>query len=508
MTTPTIQVDGLKTIGPTRPADSPNESKSEGTIVASAPSPQLSVSHHLTAEQLGRLSSDPRVIDCLKKFNFSEVPVKNLAEHVGFDQNELKMLDIFWDAEFNNSWIYLSPKIICEDLKYSSVAHFAADVLMGLTCENGTNRYINGVDWMEVPKTHELVVLYNKLIIDPSIINDVPKKRGPVVKHYIVRGKTFKKIVARASKADAFRDYFLKVEELAILMRDFMNALLKYNLFQRDEELERHRAESTRVSAEQSAVINQLKDSLLVKNSTGWFYIASSNYDLKKNHFKLGITENLDSRLGQYSTTFSTEDTRVWYCDYWSVHEPGVIEKATKVLLKPFNLKIAGRTTRDESYYMNYNFLHKLVAQLCAGHSAAVEYTNHLLSDYEAIITRPSLVVPKPPPQKLLMIEMKIATGDSSITIPLDIDNMSADQQAHACEEIINAFVRTKVEVDASGAEMPKVPITWCDLETFINSNVPRGSKTKVKYATIKNVIGRIAAGIRSIDYRARKARA
>lgn len=505
-----IQVDE-KTIGPMKPADSPRESKSEECDgVVSATSGEHAAAHLLTEEQLGRLSNDQRVIDCLKKFNFTEVPVRSLAEHVGFDQNELKMLDVFWDAEFNNSWIYLSPIIVLDHLQYGSMRNFHNDVLLQMISdpndpEKSIPRYINDVEYKEVSVSNELVCAYN-LNDEVSAIRKTTPKRGVAQKYYIVKGKTFKKIVARAGKADTFRDYFLKVEELAILMRDFMVALLKYYNSQKDEEIARNRADANRLSKEQSDVINQLKGSVIIKNPTGWFYIATSKADMLKNHFKLGITENLDSRLVQYNT-FSNNDTRVWYCDYWPVHDPSVIEKATKSLLNPYNLKVPGRTIRDESYYMNYDALHELVARLCAGHHNAVEYINRISSDYESIIKRPSKAVPKPPPEKLLRIEMKIATGGNALTIPLDIDSMPETEQAKVCEDIINAYVRMKTSAgDPVAATIPPVPLTWRELETFINSNVSRGSKTKVKYGAIKNVIGRISASIRSIEYRARKA--
>jgi hypothetical protein len=472
-------------------------------------------------DQLRHLSISPNVITCLRKFGFTEVPIKALAQHLGFNDAELQMLDIFWEPTFNDSWIYLSKKIICEDMGYSTVAHFHADVLEPDEKDGKKKkRYTKGVDWMEVPKTHELVIAWENLIIEKSIIKNAAHKRGPATKYYIARGKAFKKMVMLAGKGDEFRDYFLKMEPLASLLHEFTNGLIKYNSYLEKKLITEQNKRITVLEAQtagvsqQKELIEQIASSLAIKKNTGWLYIATSQQDLAANHFKIGITENLDRRLDSYSSTFSTPATKVFYCDYWSLHEPKAVEKLSKVILKTYHLKDPARKKQDETYILNYDVLWRIVSHLCSGYSSAVDAVNKQLVTYKEDITKPSACRPKLPPKTILCIEMKITADDQSITIPLDLDEMTEVERADACKKIINGYVRAStphkaydITSDEKEAITPKIKIEWTELEKFIKEKIPHGKKGKVKSTAWKRIISGMLAGIKNIDYTGKKAR-
>lgn len=486
----------------------------------------------LTSAQLNDLSSDSRVIDCLKKFDFGEVPVGQLAEHVGFNPAELKMLGVFWEPAFNNSWIYMSPTLVCENLRYSSMKDFHTDVLHQLIPDpedpnKSIPRYILGIDYKEVSESDSIVQAYN-LSEEKSSLRKTTHKRGSVQKYVIVSGKAFKKIVMRAGKADAFRDYFLKVEELAILMRDFMNALLRFNAWcekrrteqliaGKDNELNAMRAQTAGLD-QRAELIKAVGKNLTPMAPNGWVYIASSQIDAAVNHFKLGSTTDLKSRLDVYTKTFSNPATEVFYCNYWRIYEPKVIENIAKVLLKRYHFKSETRVRQDETYIMNYRLFESIIATLCANHCGATEFVDGRIDRFAADVSEPSTVVPRQLPVAPLCIEMKMTADDKTIEIPVDISNLSDLEKTKIATEIVNAYVRNKTgdrkyDVARDPNEVPsdtadsdkKIQIAWSDLHQFIKDRTARGNKTKVAQSGLKSMFSSVLTGIGSLDYRTRK---
>jgi hypothetical protein len=310
-----------------------------------------------------------------------------------------------------------------------------------------------------------------------------------------------------ASNGDDFREYMLKMEPIAVLLHEITNGLIKYNSFLKDEKISSLEAQ-TAGHNQQSALIKQIGESMAFKNPTGWFYIATSQIDLAVNHFKLGITENLHSRLKQYSTTFSTPATEVFYCDYWSLHEPKMVEKISKIVLKSYHLKNESRKKQDETYILNYDIIHNIISQLCTGYASVIDLVNHQLANYKEDICKPSKVVAKPLPKTLLCIEMKITTGDQSITIPLDLEEMTEAQRADVCKSLINSYVRAKTQhkaydiaTDEKESIEPKIDIVLDELEKFIKDNVPHGKKGKVEMPVLRRIITSTLIGIKNINF-------
>ena len=473
--------------------------------------------------QLQLFSSDPRIIECLKKFEFKDVSFKLLAQHVGFNPDELKILDIFWDPTFNDSWIYLSPKIIVDDMGYSRATSFYSDVLIP--------KYKVNEDYKEVSDTHETVIFFENLIAEISAIKKVAHKRGVAQKYYLMRGKSFKKMVMRASKAESFRDYFLKLEDLAILMREFMNGLLRYNSWLEKQITQKLISDQTKRITDLEAqtkgldqrglLLKQFADSQFIKNPTGWLYIAATQLNVTVNHFKVGITDNLDTRLTAYNT-YTSPATRVYYCDYIPLHEPRAVEALSKIALLAYHLKSgsdspsdSSRKIQDETYIISYETLHNKIVDICKKYCKIIKSANKSLDTYKEDVYRESFPVKKELPQKPLMIEMKITDGDRITTIPLDIANMSEEQKISTCKLIINNYVRTKIghtnydiDTDEKQEITPKIIVEWMDLKNFFTTATTRGTKGKVQSSDWKPVIAIVMRIAKNIEYRERKLKA
>ena len=69
-----------------------------------------------------------------------------LAKIAGFNDNEIQMLEMFWNPVFNQSWIYLSDELILgyltNDTKETAIANFYRRILLPT--------YTEGIDYQEV----------------------------------------------------------------------------------------------------------------------------------------------------------------------------------------------------------------------------------------------------------------------------------------------------------------------------------------------------------------------
>ena len=473
--------------------------------------------------QLQTFSSDPRVIECLKKFGYKDVSFKLLAEHVGFTSQDMKLLDVFWEPTFNNSWIYLSPKLVCQDMGYYSVVNFHRDILV--------QKYRESEDWKEISSTSEMVITSENQNGEISPKLDDTQKRGRKAKHYAARGLSLKKMVMCAGKADHMRDYFLKLESLAILMREFMAGMLRYNAWLEKQITQKLISDQTKRITELEAqtkgldqrglLLKQFADSQFIKNPTGWLYIAATQLKVTVNHFKVGITDNLDTRLTAYNT-YTSPATRVYFCDFIALHEPRAVEALSKIALFAYHLKSSSdsssdssRKIQDETYIISYETLHNKIVDICKKYCKIIKSANKSLDTYKEDVYRESFPVKKELSQKPLMIEMKITDGDRITTIPLDIANMSEEQKISTCKLIINNYVRTQkghtnydIGIDEKQEITPKIIIEWMDLKRFFTTATARGTKSKVQSSDWKPVIATVMHIAKNIEYRERKLKA
>lgn len=148
--------------------------------------------------------------------NPDEVTHLSLAKLAGFTDNELKMVEIFWEPAFNDSWIYVSSELIHDLFGYAKTGSSTRDFYRKLA-----DNFKATSEFMEVDKNHELVVKYYE-----SCLEKFPKMKFKDVankKYFIISGKTLKlsAMMANTTKGRETCDYFLKVEELCILLSKY-----------------------------------------------------------------------------------------------------------------------------------------------------------------------------------------------------------------------------------------------------------------------------------------------
>ena len=149
-----------------------------------------------------------------------------VAEQLNFTDNELKMMKLFWNPTFNGSLLYLSDEIISEYLSDSRPRDYIRLQLMP--------NFKEDIDFFEIDETNELVKLHREAIG----IEKMDQKFGNRKKYYCVTGSTLKELLmtSRSKKGSEVRKYFIKMESLAILMKNFIIEKLKYkfSILERD----------------------------------------------------------------------------------------------------------------------------------------------------------------------------------------------------------------------------------------------------------------------------------
>jgi hypothetical protein len=249
---------------------------------------------------------DPKITDALLKYNYEEISNKQLAQHMGFTPDEERMLTMFWQPAFNGSWIYLSPEMITEDMGYKQVSHFYKDTLRP--------NYKIDIDYVEIDKTDDLVLKYTeykkKPSKDGSSLGKAPHTGGKAKKYYKVTGRTLKKMLMKCGtkKGDKVCDYYLKVEQLAIFMKDYIVALHSHILQKEIEEKDKlikigkedlYRIHNVNMELLSFKKLTQKKESI---------YILASYKYATQGIFKIGRTKCMKTRTQGHNTTHIAGD--------------------------------------------------------------------------------------------------------------------------------------------------------------------------------------------------------
>ena len=156
----------------------------------------------------------------LAKYDYKEFSIQQLSEHMGFSTDEQRMIKLFWEPAFNGNWIYLSPELITQDMGYNQISSFYKITLRP--------NYIENIDFKEIKKDDDLGKTYEEYQKNLSgfqnPLKNKPHKRGTPQKYYAITGKTLKKMLMRCGtkKGDQICNYYLKVEQLAIFMKDYI----------------------------------------------------------------------------------------------------------------------------------------------------------------------------------------------------------------------------------------------------------------------------------------------
>jgi len=239
-------------------------------------------------------------------YNTQDITNEELADIIGFDDDEREMMRMFWDKCFNGSWILLTKEMVSKYLSDETGRNMMCHFMEKWVIKFGRQ----DIDYMEVDKTHELVQDYL------SSPNWGSLNTAPIVttnKFYIITGHYFKSLLMMATSKNGLkaRSYYMKIEMLVVVMRDYISNKLRHELRTKDTQID---AKDTQIH-DLSKKFRRLDIShkqLLQKRSYPMFdrdgrckgmclYVIRNTME-GKGRYKFGIAKSLNARLKQHRT--------------------------------------------------------------------------------------------------------------------------------------------------------------------------------------------------------------
>ena len=108
--------------------------------------------------------SDEKVIDLLETKDHLSLAKFLGKELCDFSENDEMFIDMFWDAAFNKSWLYVSEEMVNEQFGYGKGKQMMSNFYRKLIDE-----FENDIDYKIVNKDHNLVKFHYSLMSNGKI---------------------------------------------------------------------------------------------------------------------------------------------------------------------------------------------------------------------------------------------------------------------------------------------------------------------------------------------------
>ncbi len=385
------------------------------------------------------------VKNALVEFKYQEVSHAELANYVGFTNKETNMLKIFWEPAFNRSWFYLYPEFITDELGYKSVKKFYVDVLH--------KKYIEGIDYQQIDKNDKLV----KNFYGGNF--PLRKKPGNRALYYKITGKTLKLILMRATTKIALEthEYYIKVEELVIFMKDYIqelhkelhlqqletqNKLLLESKEQIDDRERKLKEKETELQKEKEKSLKLTKfiEDTTPKEKNQIFYIVCTKQQALENRFKFGGVKDrslLASNLTVYNRGMA-EGNKHYYAYIINCYDFKAIETVIKSSM-PFNFK-DNHNLRCETVNCHYIVFKEIVNLAVDGVNHFTTRVNNLINKmihynlYEKAVVPESLVFERK--ARITLFE----NGEEKDSRMINLDNLPEDDRVKILTDILKLY--------------------------------------------------------------------
>jgi hypothetical protein len=397
--------------------------------------------------------------ETLVKYNYAELTQQQLAEHMDFSADEQRMLTMFWEPTFNSGWVYLSPTMITQEMGYKQVSHFYKDTLY--------TSYVKDIDYVEIKKDDELVKLYKMLAEEISSLGKKVHTGGKAKKYYKITGKTLKKMLMKCGtkKGDQICDYYLKVEQLAIFMKDYISSLHKHiletKLAEKDSIIENNEAKINRIHLLNEEYLSYKK--LNEKNET--IYIVSTYDYATQGIYKVGKTKKLmKTRSSSHNTTHVSGD-KVKVLKEFKVNDCSLVEKMIHNKLK--GLLVKGD---QEMFMCPYDLLENLVDVIVNDDNAHNSLVNSIIDTVNTMRSS------KYSPDKWTSgIDMSIFNEEMQLIIPNDSDVPEIQARfdmTSATDLQKKAFVEQCIEAYKKTIQDPQI-LVWREFTKYLFQQLP-----------------------------------
>jgi len=294
-------------------------------------------------------------------YDTQEITNEQLADIIGFDDDEREMMRMFWDKCFNGSWMLLTKEIVGMYLSDETGRNMMCNFVERTLLKFGRK----DIDYMQVDKNHDLVQEY----LNSSYLRNL--NMAPVVtsnKFYIITGHYFKSLLMMSTSDNGrkARSYYMKIEMLVVVMRDYLANKLRHELMVRDTEISTSHAQVEESRVQIHGLIKKYRkleishNQILQKRSYPTFnrdgrckgmclYVIRNTKEVE-GRYKFGIAKNINTRLKQHRTDMplSIVITVIYTSD------ARVLEDALRIKLKkadklnPVNHEFTQNITSDE----------------------------------------------------------------------------------------------------------------------------------------------------------------
>lgn len=291
--------------------------------------------------------------------------VKELLNNINYPMNEL-YIDKFWNHITNDKWIYIDHDMLlwigysCNEIKDSKKKYVL--LLKDNFQETTDYKIFNNKEFNEN--------IQGTLLS----LDNFNSKVGNKTKHLIVSPDCFKQslMFLRTDKAKEIRKYYLELEKIFKYYLQYQSMYKEFILKNELSDIKKDLNEEKK------------KNSFLNKNAfhfhllllKEYLYIATTYSYAYQNNFKIGKTLDLKQRLSVYNTSCNKNEP--FY--YVFISEPTYNAKSIEYVLKHILTKFRNSDT-NEIYVVNFEFLEKIVKNVCKNYNASIEYYNEIIAE-------------------------------------------------------------------------------------------------------------------------------
>ncbi len=398
-----------------------------------------------------------------------DVEAVELAKYIGanycnFDQNELEMMDVYWDVAFNKSWMYASNKMVSELFGYKVNESMMKDFGRKLKKEFREN-----IEYQIVTKDHELVKKFNW-----ETFPSKDPRGGALKKYYIITGKTFKDLLLNAGTTigKQTRDYYIKIEDLAMTTMSAMVKCMRIlskrqeDEYKKDLELKKQELEK---AAEKMLKLNDFVEAAQELKKDNIFYLATTNIYARQNRFKfggIGKTNDLRTRLATYNTG-RPENDLYYICKLIPCHNYQVLENCLKSLVSIFKDKKSGQ---KELLHMRYDCLADLVDFIAENHNREMSYINQHARRFIDATVNEKPVVPPPISIENCLVLSRRKNGKEKV-IKIDVSDWEESKVEDLIKDMISTYATKNLKKpDYTYNKNDDINIVWKEFKLLFGS--------------------------------------
>lgn len=404
-------------------------------------------------------SPEKNIQSALVEFKNEEVSHDQLAKFIGFTEKEMGMLKIFWKPVFNRTWIYLSRDMIKE--------YFCKDDKSKDAVRNFLNRILykkyDEFDDYEIYDTLELMMASEKVHSSKMTNGNFPfKNYGNRAKYVLVTGECFKMLSMERNKD--IRLYYIKVEELCMLMKDYIQEISKHRLIDSQKQLQLQNTEHKEQLKEKTKEIENLTIHKAIFNQmakttqkTEEVYIITKKNYAHEFKFKIGIsTYSSFARLKSLNTGNIKED-ECYICHIEKCYNAKATETAIHKQLAKFR--------HDKEWFMfPFDLIKEKVIYEANNHNDSTDHTNTLIDKYNDMLNQNTMnvTIPDPMAPNYKPCRLLIENGPDKIVLK-DLSDLSDDARKQYIDAALKLY---GIDMDDE-KENPKIVI-WKDYKLLL----------------------------------------